>query len=237
MPAASDDAVARHPHLAEPCRAGWVRVDLHCHTMWSGDSTTTPDELAEAVAACALDVVCITDHHAIAGARRLAGELACRVVVGEEVRTQRGELIGWFLTERIAAGHSPLDTAASIRAQGGLVYVPHPFDPLRHNLHESALADLHASGLIDAVEAFNAKTSLPGLNARAGQWAAEHGVAAGAGSDAHVPGGFGAAFVEMPDFDGPGSFLDSLRRGRLVGHHWDRPRPWTARVLPGTTGD
>ena len=227
-------AVERHPHLAAPCPPSWVRVDMHSHTMWSGDSTTTPDELAGAVAAAGLDVLCITDHQTVAGARRLAGELACRVIIGEELRTHAGEIIGLFLTERVPAGIAPRQAAEAIRGQGGLVYVPHPFDPMRRNLHEAALQDLADGDLIDAVEVFNAKTSLPSLNRRAAEWAALHGIAAGAGSDAHVPLAIGAAFVEMPDFDGPGEFLANLRRGRIVGHHWDEPRPWSARVVPGT---
>jgi hypothetical protein len=235
MPQPSADAIARHPHLAEPLEPGWVRVDLHSHTMWSGDSTTTPDEVAEAVVASGLDVLCITDHNAIKGAVDLAEVLPCRVVVGEELRTHAGELIGLFLTERIPFGTSPVDAATAIRGQGGVVYVPHPFDPMRRNLAEPALDALVEAGLVDAIEVVNAKTSLSSLNRRAGEYAAEHGLVAGAGSDAHVPLALGAAYVEMPDFDGPHDFLDKLRRGRVVGHHWDEPRPWTARVLPSTT--
>jgi hypothetical protein len=235
MPQPSADAVARHPHLGAALDPGWVRVDLHSHTMWSGDSTTTPDEVAEAVVASGLDVLCITDHNAIKGAVGLAEVLPCRVVVGEELRTHAGELIGLFLTERIPFGTSPVDAATAIRGQGGVVYVPHPFDPMRRNLAEPALDALVEAGLVDAIEVVNAKTSLSSLNRRAGEYAAEHGLVAGAGSDAHVPLALGAAYVEMPDFDGPHDFLDKLRRGRVVGHHWDEPRPWTARVLPSTT--
>ena len=82
------------------------------------------------------------------------------------------------------------------------------------------------------VEVLNAKTSLDSLNARAAAFADAHGLAHGAGSDAHVPGAIGAAFVEVPDFDGPAAFLDALRRGHVVGHHWDEPRPWTPRIVP-----
>jgi predicted metal-dependent phosphoesterase TrpH len=235
MPQPSADAVARHPHLAAPLESGWVRVDLHSHTMWSGDSTTTPEELEQAVVDSGLDVVCITDHNAIKGAVDLAGSLPCRVIVGEELRTHAGEIIGLFLTERIPFGTPPADAARAIRDQGGVVYVPHPFDPMRRNLAEPALEALAAEGLVDAIEVLNAKTSLASLNRRAAAFASDHDLAAGAGSDAHVPLALGSAYVEMPDFDGPADFLDKLRVGRIVGHHWDEPRPWSARVLPGTT--
>jgi hypothetical protein len=204
--------------------------------MWSGDSTTTPDELAAAVAAAELDVLCITDHNAIAGAIELREALPCRVVAGEELRTAAGEIIGLFLTERIPTGIGPVEAARAIRDQGGVVYVPHPFDPMRRNLATPALYELAEAGLIDAVEVRNAKTSLESLNRRAADFAAELDLAAGAGSDAHVPDAIGAAYVEMPDFEGPDDFLVALRAGRVVGHHWDEPRPWTPRIVPSTTG-
>lgn len=232
VPAPQPAALERHPHLATPCRPGWVRVDLHCHTMWSGDSTTTPEELERAVVESGIDVLCITDHHAVAGARQLAGRLPCRVIVGEEVRTHTGELIGLFLTERVPFGIPAVEAAERIRAQGGLVYVPHPFDPMRRNLAEASIRELGSLGLLDAMEGRNAKTSLESLNRRAVEVADELGVLVGAGSDAHVPDGIGAAYVEMPDFDGPASFLAALAEAVVVGHHWDRPRPWTPRIVP-----
>lgn len=231
----SAEAQHRHPHLGEPQRPGWVRVDLHSHTMWSGDSTTTPDEIAEAVEAAGIDVLCITDHNAVAGAQRLSEELGCRVVVGEELRTTAGEIIGLFLSERVPMGMSPLQTAHAIRDQGALVYIPHPFDPMRRNLSEAALLELTQEGLVDAIEVLNSKTSLPSLNQRAAEFAVTHGLRAGAGSDAHVPLAIGAAYVEMPDFDGQESFLAALEQGRIIGHHWDEPRPWTPRIVPSVS--
>lgn len=227
-------SVEHHPHLAAPRRPGWVRVDMHSHTMWSGDSSTTPDELEDAVRGSGIDVLCITDHNAVNGARELEKHLPCRVVVGEELRTHAGEIIGLFLTERLPFGLKPADAAARIREQGAVVYIPHPFDPMRNNLRRDELDDLVAAGLVDAVEARNAKTSLEHLNREAAEYAERHGLLAGAGSDAHVPEAIGAAYVEMPDFDGPASFLESLAEGVVVGHHFDRPRSWRPRIVPST---
>lgn len=235
MAAPSPQAVSRHPHLAEPCRDGWVRVDMHSHTMWSGDSTTTPDELRDAVIASGIDVLCITDHNAIRGALEVVSNVPCRVVVGEELKTHAGEIIGLFLTERVPIGVPPLEAAQLIREQGGLVYIPHPFDPMRRNLAESAMRELAEVGMIDAIEVLNAKTSLQSLNAKAAAFAEEFDLAAGAGSDAHVPLALGAAYIEMPDFDGPTDFLSRLRVARVVGHHWDEHRPWSPRVVPSTS--
>lgn len=227
-------ASVRHPHLAADKPAGWVRVDLHMHTMWSGDATTTPDELRVAVAESGIDVLCITDHGTINGGVELAEQLGCRVVVGEEVKTTAGEIIGLFLTERLPFGMKPHEAVAAIRAQGGVVYVPHPFDPMRHCLTEDALRALAEDGSLDAVEVLNAKISLSHLNQRALDFSAEFGLARGAGSDAHEPSAIGAAYVEMPDFDSPATFLQSLLEGRIIGHHYDAPRQWRPRIVPST---
>ena len=210
-------AVERHPHLADEVPDGWVRVDLHSHSMWSGDCTTTPDELTEGVAASGIDVLCLTDHGTINGAVELADRLPCRVIVGQEVRTRWGEIIGLFLTERIPTGRPPVEVAEAIRDQGGLVYIPHPFDPLRANLAEDALIDLLDRGLVDAMEGRNAKTSLEHLNRRAQEVAAEHDVAVGAGSDAHVPDAHRRGLRRGPGLRG---------RGGPPRRPPGRPHPW-----------
>lgn len=232
--APSSTATQRHPHLANERPANTVRVDFHSHTMYSGDSTTTPDEFAESLAHAALDVVAITDHNTIDGALALAHQLPCEVIVGEEMRTHAGELIGLFLTERVPQGLPPKETARRIRDQGGIVYVPHPFDEMRNNLRTDAMIELAQAGLIDAIEVLNSKTSLRSLNRRAATFAAEFDLAAGAGSDAHVAEALGAAYLEMPSFSGPQEFLAAMREGQAVGHHFDAPRPWRARIVPST---
>ena len=207
--------------------------------MWSGDATTTPDELAAAVASAGLDVVCITDHSTTAGALSLreSGALgSCQVVVGQESRTWAGELIGLFLSSRIPPGLKPWEFVEAVRAQGGLVYVPHPFDPMRQCLRADVLEELAAGGGVDVVEGFNAKTSLASLNEQAVAFASSHGLRVGAGSDAHVPAAVGAAYVELPAFDvaDAGSFLAALDDGRVVGRYYDPPREWRPRIVPST---
>jgi hypothetical protein len=106
---------------------------------------------------------------------------------------------------------------------------------MRRCLEERSLLDLVEGGLVDALEVWNAKTSLRSLNRRAAALAAEAGLPGGAGSDAHVPDALGAAYVEMTDFsDGP-SFLAALADATVVGHHWDRARPWSPRIVPSTS--
>ncbi len=202
--------------------------------MWSGDSTTTPDELQECVAASGIDVLCVTDHNAIRGAIELAEQLPCRVIVGEELKTHAGEIIGLFLKERIPQGIRPEEAARNIREQGGIVYVPHPFDPIRNNLRSDVLDELVGLDLVDGIEVLNGKTSLKSLNKKALDYASEHDLAIGAGSDAHVAEAIGAAYMQMPDFDNPADFLKSMRSGQPVGHYYDPPLQWKPRIVPST---
>ena len=202
--------------------------------MWSGDSTTTPDELQECVAASGIDVLCVTDHNATRGAIELVDQLPCRVIVGEELKTHAGEIIGLFLEERIPQGIRPEDAARNIREQVGIVYVPHPFDPIRNNLRADVLDELVGLGLVDGIEVLNGKTSLKSLNKKALDYATEHNLAIGAGSDAHVAEAIGAAYMQMPDFDNPTDFLESMRSGQPVGHYYDPPRQWKPRIVPST---
>jgi predicted metal-dependent phosphoesterase TrpH len=197
--------------------AGWVRVDCHLHTIASGDAVTTLDQLAERVVRERLDVVCVTDHNVISAARSAAERgIGARVVLGEEIRTPAGELIGLFLTERIPYVLPIAEVIQRIRGQGGLVYAPHPFDPARSSVGD-AMPALCAAGHIDVIEVFNAKIRDQGLNARAASAALRWGIPWAAGSDAHDPAGIGAAYLEMPDFDGPASFLDALASARVFG--------------------
>ncbi len=198
---------------------GLVRVDCHLHTAVSGDAVTTLDELAERVTQERLDVICITDHNvtsaAVAATER---DIGARVIVGEEIRTRDGDVIGLFLTERIPYVLQLAEVIGLIRGQGGLVYLPHPFDPGRSSLGEVA-GTLCAVGLADIVEVFNAKIQDPALNQRAAEVAARYGLPGGAGSDAHDPDGIGAAYLEMPDFDGPREFLAALAQAEVTGEH------------------
>lgn len=209
--------------------------------MWSGDSTTTPDELIEALPQSGLDVVCLTDHNTIDGALRFAasGELGIRVIVGEEIKTSAGELIGLFLTERVPFGLKPHETVDAIKQQGGVVYVPHPFDELRHCMKPDALYGLARDGGLDVIETLNGKTSLLSCNARADAFADEFGLAKAGGSDAHVPAAFGAAYTEVDDDADvmtPDGFLAALRSptASVAGGFFDPPRKWTPRIVPST---
>jgi predicted metal-dependent phosphoesterase TrpH len=222
-----------------PTPAGWVRLDCHVHTVASGDAWTTLDELAQRIEAVRLDVVCITDHHSIEAAQAaLVRDLGARVIVGEEIRTPSGELIGLFLSERIPYVLPVAEVVRRIRAQGGLVYAPHPFDPQRAGLRRPVLEALAAAGELDMIEVFNAKIADQAHNQEAIRLAQRFALRPGVGSDAHDPQGIGAAYLEVPDFDGPASLLAALGRGRVIGQYRPHaPRyPSIASPPPGSRG-
>jgi predicted metal-dependent phosphoesterase TrpH len=197
-----------------------IRVDCHLHTALSGDAVTTIDQLADRVEQEGLDVVCITDHNVTAAAMAAVERgIGARVIVGEEIRTTKGDIIGLFLTERIPYVLPLAEALGLVRAQGGLVYLPHPFDPGRSTLDPVISAQLCADGRVDVVEAFNAKIENEEFNRRAAELAARYDLPGGAGSDAHDPDGIGAAYLEMPDFDGPSQFLAALRQASVVGEY------------------
>lgn len=202
-----------------------INVDFHVHTVHSPDSVITFPLLVEGCRAGSIDAVAIMDHDVIDGAFEFAaksrealsrGGWAPRILIGEEVRTSGGEICGLFLNEHVPKGLPPLETMRIIRDQGGLVYVPHPFDILKlKRLRTRELEEL--SGMIDIIEAFNGKPRFPGANALARRFLKTHDFPMGAGSDSHEPTHLGAAHVGMEDFDGPGDLLEKLRGGTVTG--------------------
>ncbi|MGH3279331.1 MAG: PHP domain-containing protein [Trebonia sp.] len=199
--------------------AGQVRVDCHLHTVASGDSALTTGQLASRARQAGLDVVCVTDHNVTAAAEAAArDDLDVRIIVGEEIRTLAGDVIGLFLTERIPYVLPLPEVVARIRGQGGLVYVPHPFDPVRSSVGR-VLPSLCAEGGVDVIEVFNAKIGDQSLNDKAAAVAAEFGIPAAVGSDAHDADGVGAAYLDLPGFGGPAGFLTALADARISGEY------------------
>lgn len=193
-----------------------LRADLHAHTHFSRDGFISPERFVRRCIERGLTCVAVSDHNNMEGAFEVAKLAPFRVILSEEIKSSEGEIIGWFLRAPIAKGMTPEETVRAIRDQGGLVCVPHPFDRLRSSpLKTEAL--LRIIDQVDAVEAFNARTTFKADNARSAAFVRAHGKVASAGSDAHWHPELGRACIAMPDFDGPADFLDALRAGRIQG--------------------
>jgi predicted metal-dependent phosphoesterase TrpH/glycosyltransferase involved in cell wall biosynthesis len=196
-----------------------IDVDLHMHTDHSNDCATPVDVLLATARLQGLGAIAVTDHNEVSGAldaRAKAEEYGVKVIVAEEVKTAtQGEVIGLFIEEKIARGMSLEETIADIKRQGGLVYVPHPFDRM-HSVpdYEHLLAVVED---VDAMEVFNPRIAIPAYNEEAVRFARKYRIVGGAGSDSHVAQGLGSVRIRMRDFDGPEEFLDSLADADIVG--------------------
>jgi glycosyltransferase involved in cell wall biosynthesis len=193
-----------------------IDVDLHMHTDHSHDCVTPVEVLLATAKARGLGAIAVTDHNEISGALEARAKAqGIQVIVGEEVKTaDQGEVIGLFIEELIPRGLTLEQTIAAIKRQGGVVYVPHPFDRM-HAVpdYEHLLAVLDD---VDAIEVFNPRVAIQEFNEEAARFAAKYRIPAGAGSDAHVAQGLGSVRIRMPEFDGPQEFLEALRVADIV---------------------
>ena len=193
-----------------------IDVDLHMHTDHSGDCATPVEALLGEAKARGLGAIAITDHNEISGALE-AREKAdgIKIIVAEEVKTgDQGEVIGLFIEEKIPRGMTLQETIAEIKRQGGLVYVPHPFDRLHAVPDYPHLLDVLDD--VDAIEVFNPRVAISSFNEEAVRFAEKYRIVCGAGSDAHVTAGLGSVRIRMRDFDGPEEFLESLRDADII---------------------
>ena len=195
-----------------------IVADLHMHTSWSHDCSTDPAELVDYAEAQGLGAIAVTDHNVFGGAIEAADYASSReliVIRGEEVKTDgQGEVIGLFLEREIPRDLGFADTIAAIREQGGLVYVPHPFDRL-HAIPDPRTLHRHLAD-IDVLEVYNARLLLEAYNDEALRFARKYNLTMGAGSDAHVLQGVGTGALRMRAFRDPEEFIVSLRHAEVL---------------------
>lgn len=186
-----------------------LKADLHVHTHYSPDSLTKIEDVILRCTETGIDCIAVTDHNEIKGAIKLQERAPFTVIVGEEIRTNQGEIIGYFLTKHIKPGMSPAKTVEEIKKQGGLVCVPHPFDRLRNSKIEwKALVDIKKD--IDIIEVFNARNVYSEDNDKAREFAAENEFMVSVGTDAHWSWEIGRTYVDIPEFSDVNSFRESL---------------------------
>ena len=196
----------------------WILADLHLHTSWSSDCSIEVEDLLDHAQAAGLGAIAVTDHNVFGGALEaveLARDRDLIVIPGEEVKTDgQGEVIGLFLKEEIPRGMSFSETVAAIKGQGGLVYLPHPFDRM-HSIPKPLTLHRHLAD-IDVFEVYNARLLFEAYNDEALRFARKYNLTMGAGSDAHVPPGLATGGLRMRAFDGPEEFMLSLRSAEVL---------------------
>lgn len=177
------------------------------------------NELEDIVKRCqklGLNCIAIADHDAVEGGLELQKIAPFKVIVAEEVQTYNGEVMGMFLKKRIASGIPLQHAIAAIKEQGGLVNIPHPFDPMR-GLRLNADEFNKLASQIDLIEVFNARVPTTQTNTKAVNFAKEHNLPGTAGSDSHSILELGSVAVTMNDFNTPAEFLAALRTATIEG--------------------
>jgi len=189
-----------------------IRVEFHCHTRYSKDSLTSPERLVKACHHKGIDRVVVTDHNTIAGARAAQALDPELVIVGEEIKTTRGELLAVFVTEEVPAGLSPQETIRILKEQGAFISVSHPFDIYRGgHWHEADLLEILPD--VDAIEVFNSRCWSPEFNHQARELAEKHDIPGTVGSEAHAPLELGRAVLLLEQFQGLNELRSVIRRG------------------------
>ena len=198
-----------------------LRVEFHCHTVFSKDSLTSPRKLVDVCRRKGIDRVIITDHNTIAGALVARAIDPKLVIVGEEIMTTRGEILAAFVTEEIPARLTPQETIRRLRDQNAFISVSHPFDELRSGGWEEPDL-LEIIPLVDAIEIYNSRCMRPVFNRRAMEFAKKHNVAGTVGSDAHAAFELGRSLVLLEPFEGPDEMRKVIRNAEYQTR-WSPP--------------
>lgn len=194
------------------------KVDLHTHSIASPDGGITAEQYQRALDSGLLDCVAVTDHNRIDFAAYLYGQLGDRIIIGEEIMTSVGEIIGLYLQEAIQPGLTVQETIKQIKDQGGVVYVPHPFEQVRKGLHPAVMEEMLDH--LDLVEVCNGRALLQNRSAQAVVWARLNHVIPVASSDAHGAKGLGKTFTSVKELPNRANIMEQLSSGKLLT---DRP--------------
>ena len=193
-----------------------LKADFHIHTKYSLDCHTELEDIIERCRTLGINCINVCDHNAVEGALKLKEIAPFKVIVAEEILTHNGEVMGMFLKKHIASG-IPIEKAIdAIKEQGGLVAIPHPFDPMR-GLRLKAEEFDKLAPRIDIIEVFNARCPFGKADIKARNYAKQHNLPGTAGSDAHTIGEIGNVLVTLPDFNSPQEFLVALKEAGIQG--------------------
>ena len=198
-----------------------LRIEFHCHTIYSKDSLTRPEDLIRTCRRNGIDRVVVTDHNTIEGARAAQALDPELVIVGEEIATTRGELLAAYVREEVPRGLSPEEAIRRLKDQGAFISVSHPFDQWRSG-HWQLPDLLKILPVVDAIEIYNARCWLPRFNREARLFAEEHHLAGTVGSDAHAAFELGRSSMLLEPFEGPDKLRQVIRQG-VPRTRWSLP--------------
>ena len=189
------------------------KVDLHSHSIASPDGGISSEQYMEIIGSAKLDFVAVTDHNTIEFARQLQKSMGDKIIIGEEIGCLEGEIIGLYLNDEIKPGLSVLKTAKLIKKQGGLVYIPHPFETVRKGITKGALESIKE--LVDIVEVYNGRALLQNKGPEASVWARLNNKVTAASSDAHGAKGLATAYNVLGGKPTVINLVDYLRTGKM----------------------
>lgn len=189
-----------------------LTIDLHTHSDLSPDGGIKREDYVQVIENELLNYVAITDHNSIERAIELSQTLGEHIIVGEEIMTSDGEIIGLFLDKVIEPGQTALETALAIKKQNGFVYIPHPFETVRHGVSETTLDSLAEH--VDIVEVHNGRAFFQNRGPKAATWARLHDKVMAASSDAHGRKGLGTTYTSVNDPVAADNLLEQLSKAR-----------------------
>lgn len=203
------------------------KVDLHTHSIISHDGGISKKQYARLLEEGIIDCIAITDHNETSFARALNDTLGQKIIIGEEIKTLEGEIIGLYLTKTISPGLSAQETISQIKNDGGLVYIPHPFEIGRDSLQEEDLKTIIKD--VDIIEVFNGRGILRGKPQIAYKLALTEKAAMASSSDAHCRMGIGTSFSVTKQFPTKETLLKLLMEAELQQKH----APMISLLCPG----
>jgi predicted metal-dependent phosphoesterase TrpH len=192
-----------------------MKVDFHVHTKYSIDALISIDDLIKKSRKLGI-VPAVTDHNNIDAHAELRKRDA-EFIGGEEIKTEEGfDLIGLYINEKIEKKTPFAEAVDRIKEQGGLVYLPHPFDVTRSGIGKERISLVKK---VDIVEVFNARTIFENANKEANEVAEQYRKQKGAGSDSHFLFEFGSTYVEMEecDLENQKELLKKLKNANIIG--------------------